>query len=366
MKSVTHHPQITRYLSQLEKELKILPPEEREDTLKEIRSHIFEQLQPEDFADDERVQAVLNRLGAPKSYARSLVGEHLQDVIEHGAMPTQFALFMKQAMLPMLGVTLLFTGLMLSNTAFIFAELISQGKIGWETTFWMLFWNLPAILVVVSPIAVLFGVALYVYRSLGLRSEWNKLVRSFKLWGVILGIGLGCSGFIFILQDQIVPFANQQTVRILKDMMQTRAQQEQKAPLFFSEQKDIRQMGSVEAYHYLKTQPEGVKKQIREQYDFYTKFSLPLSNLSSALLGGMIGVLMASGLFQPLYTLVVLGGMLTILFWYQLYALSASDYWLNAHNIVWMSFLPDLVLAGVALLVLTGIWLGPKPESQTE
>ncbi|MBT9544421.1 MAG: LptF/LptG family permease [Candidatus Sericytochromatia bacterium] len=123
---------------------------------------------------------------------------------------------------PFLAGVLAFMIIMISNTLYIFMELIVKSNIDPGTVGRMLAFNLPAIVVVTLPVAYMFATLLALGR-LGRDSEiialraagisLNRVIASVILASIVISaIGWG-------LQEKVVPWANQQTVEILKNMM---------------------------------------------------------------------------------------------------------------------------------------------------
>jgi len=123
---------------------------------------------------------------------------------------------------PFLAGVLAFMIIMISNTLYIFMELIVKSNIDPGTVGRMLAFNLPAIVVVTLPVAYMFATLLALGR-LGRDSEiialraagvsLNRVISSVILASILISaIGWG-------LQEKVVPWANQQTVEILKNMM---------------------------------------------------------------------------------------------------------------------------------------------------
>jgi lipopolysaccharide export system permease protein len=123
---------------------------------------------------------------------------------------------------PFLAGVIAFMIIMISNTLYIFMELIVKSNIDPGTVGRMLAFNLPAIVVVTLPVAYMFATLLALGR-LGRDSEiialraagvsLNRIIASVILAAILISaIGWG-------LQEKVVPWANQQTVEILKNMM---------------------------------------------------------------------------------------------------------------------------------------------------
>ena len=97
--------------------------------------------------------------------------------------------------------------------------------------------------------------------------------------------------------------------------------------------------------------------------DFYSKFSLPLSNLAVAIFGLLTASLMLSGLFHPYYTLMVLGTLLPLGIWYPVYIWAHLAERLQ-HCPALAAFAPNLALSGLALLFLTGLLLQRPQQAE--
>lgn len=112
--------------------------------------------------------------------------------------------------------------IMVSNTLYIFMDLIVKNNIDPPTVLKMLFYSLPAIVVVTLPVAYMFATLLALGR-LGRDSEIIALracgVSLSRIIAPVLVMSVFISGLGFWLQEKVVPWANQQTVGLLKGMM---------------------------------------------------------------------------------------------------------------------------------------------------
>ena len=123
---------------------------------------------------------------------------------------------------PFIAGVVAFMIIMVSNTLYIFMELIVKSGIDGWTVAQMLFYSLPAIIVVTLPVAYMFATLL----ALGRLGRDNEII-AMRACGVSLSrilapvivISLLISGLGFWLQENVVPWANQQTVEVLKRMM---------------------------------------------------------------------------------------------------------------------------------------------------
>ena len=69
--------EVDRYLRKLRSSLRRLPPEQAEDIVDEIRSHINDMCQLSGYTDRARVSAILTRLGNPSALAATYLSENL-------------------------------------------------------------------------------------------------------------------------------------------------------------------------------------------------------------------------------------------------------------------------------------------------
>ena len=112
--------------------------------------------------------------------------------------------------------------IMISNTLYIFAELIVKSNAGIDVVLKMILYSLPAIIVVTLPVAYMFATLLALGR-LGRDSEIIALracgVSLSRIIFPVILLSLMISGIGFYIQEKAVPWANQQTLEVLKDMM---------------------------------------------------------------------------------------------------------------------------------------------------
>ncbi len=112
-----------------------------------------------------------------------------------------------------------FSVILLSGLLFELTDLIFVKNVAAGTVFRMLMYRLPALMVMTLPIAVLFSTLL----SLGRLSQDSELtvMRSCgapfrRLVVIILLAGLGVSGLTFMVNDRVVPWANQEFESMLR------------------------------------------------------------------------------------------------------------------------------------------------------
>jgi lipopolysaccharide export system permease protein len=128
---------------------------------------------------------------------------------------------LKEQIKPFLAGVAAFIVIMLSNTLFLFAEMIIKTGIPVRAVLSLLLYTLPAIIVVTLPVGYLFSTLLV----LGRFSKDSEIV-ALQSCGVsftriitpILLIAALISLLGFLLNDEIVPEANFQTVKIANDM----------------------------------------------------------------------------------------------------------------------------------------------------
>ncbi|PIQ25686.1 hypothetical protein COW36_10010 [bacterium (Candidatus Blackallbacteria) CG17_big_fil_post_rev_8_21_14_2_50_48_46] len=138
---------------------------------------------------------------------------------------------------PFLAGVVAFMIIMISNTLYIFMELILKSNIGPATVGRMLLFNLPAIVVVTLPVAYMFATLLALGRLgrdseiIALRAVGVSLTRAIA---PIILMAIFISGLGWFLQERVVPWSNQQTVEILKDMMKRDTLQAVKERQFIS------------------------------------------------------------------------------------------------------------------------------------
>lgn len=115
-----------------------------------------------------------------------------------------------------------FIVIMLSNTLFLYAEMIVKSGLPANAVLTLLLYNLPAIIVVTFPVGYLFATLLVLGR-LAKDSEIVALrscgVSFTRVIAPILLIALGVSYLGFWINEKIVPYTNHQSVLIARDMI---------------------------------------------------------------------------------------------------------------------------------------------------
>lgn len=322
--------------------MQILPRSEREDVIREFESHVYEQEQIGRIPAD-----ILSRLGKPESYARSYLEQYSDRLRNQGSLPEHARFMFRQAIWPVLIVSLAFVALMQANALFIWWDLVVNG----EAPLWivpqMMLMGLPAIFVVLLPSTTLFMVPLYIYRIRGTQARYT--LRSAKVWLITLITGVLLSVVGLGVQEWIVPVTNTRTVELLETLLHERSEtQTQSGQLRKTEFKDVRQMTAAQAYQYLSHKANASRGDF---IAYYQKFSLPLGALAFALYGLLTASLMLSGLFHPRYTLIVIGFVIPFGGYLMLHSLVLSERFSPLLN----AFLPDLVMVAISLVFLLGM-----------
>lgn len=349
---------LKRYLLKLEKQLQILPSAERQDILKELESQFYESTQ-----QGEDPASLLARLGKPQDYARPFLNVYLDELQEHGKLHSYLQLMWKKALLPGLVLMLAWVALMLTNSSYIYSELLLKSQASPGQVLQLMLSSIPAILVISLPFVALLGTPLFLFALRGQRPQ--QVLRQPRAYLLTLLMGLSFTLFGFGLQELLVPASNRYAVSVLKQMMeqdqQLNCSPDCKPIVWSSENKDVRSLSALEARKILPAYNQYVPETVSMWRDFYSKFSLPLANLACALFGLMTASLMLSGMFHPYYTLLMIGTVLPLGLWYWLYSALATDH----YPALFSAFAPNLALAAVALLFLIGLLLpGPHQRSQ--
>ncbi len=110
----------------------------------------------------------------------------------------------------------------LVNLLYIYAQLIVQSQVPVDVVVKLLLFNLPAIMVITFPVAFLFAVLVGLGR-LARDSELTALracgVSFRRLCVPVIFLSLMVSAFGFWFNDRIVPWANQQVVDLVRNLM---------------------------------------------------------------------------------------------------------------------------------------------------
>ena len=141
---------------------------------------------------------------------------------------------------PFLAGVAAFMIIMISNTLYIFMELIVKSGVDVVTVLKMVAYSLPAIVVVTLPVAYMFATLLALGR-LGRDSEIIALracgVSLSRIIAPVIGMSLVISGIGFWMQEKVVPYSNRQTVEVLKNMMRKNPEKAIKAGQFLNSDK---------------------------------------------------------------------------------------------------------------------------------
>lgn len=150
---------------------------------------------------------------------------------------------------PFVAGVVAFLIIMISNTLYIFMELIVKNNIdGWTVT-QMLLYSLPAIVVVTLPVAYMFATLLALGR-LGRDSEIIALracgVSLTRCIAPVIIVSLLISGLGYWLNESVVPWANRQTVEVIKVMLRKKPLQAVKSKQFLNSDKRNFYVGEVD------------------------------------------------------------------------------------------------------------------------
>lgn len=369
---MTIQEQIKKYISKLERNLKQLPRQEKEDIIREIESHIFESIgedKPNNFPPcgepdseyrikSDKLEEVLKKLGDPKDYARLLISQHIVEIAEKGSFNDNFKLFIKQMLFPFLITALTAIILMLSNTFFLYFDMLQKGNTTFFDCLKLFLFNLPAIIVVIIPMCVLFTVPIAFYSMIRVLDKPNAL-KSSKVWGMVILVGIISSLISFGINEVIVPGANHQSVLLAKDIISRNSIK----PVYFGDKKSVQEMNFIEARKTISDSKSNSYNTKKMTFDLYNKFSIPLACLACAIFGSFIGCLMLTEIFNKKYLLATMGFIIPIFIWYFTY----NSFYSKAETISpFTAFIPDLVIGGFGLLMILGVFFNTKPDKLSE
>ena len=129
---------------------------------------------------------------------------------------------LKELIKPFLSGVAAFIVVMLSNTLFVFAEMISKSGMPVSAVLMLLLYTLPAIIVLTFPVGYLFA-SLLVLGRLAKDSELTALqscgISFTRVITPILVTALGVSYLAYLINEKVVPHTNHQTVLIMRDMI---------------------------------------------------------------------------------------------------------------------------------------------------
>jgi lipopolysaccharide export system permease protein len=154
-----------------------------------------------------------------------------------------------------------FVVIMLANTLYLYAELIVHSGVAVNVVALLLLYNLPAIIVVTFPVAYLFSTLLAIGR-LSKDSEVTALRSvgvSFRrmLMPILFG-SMVVSYAAFLINDEVVPWANRKTVDLVREMVLHQGTPQIKENIFFKGTKENR-------YFYVRQ----VDRRNNEMYDVF-------------------------------------------------------------------------------------------------
>ncbi len=229
------------------------------------------------------------------------------------ASVSDLQLLLRAAWLPALSLFGCFLLLMLGNSLFIFWELLGSSRHPLKQGLQLLWSNLPAIFVVSGPLLLLWPVVF-------LLKKWEQMHRfsAYRLLALSLTLGLFLSALLLFVQENIVPAANQATVKQLQELMMEGRTDD----MIFKLPQDIRQMSAAEAWGYLHrpAAPETVAPSPKDWLDFYNKFSLPFGALAFAFWGLLSARLLQRNWRFFWLKLLSFATFLPVLAWYFVYS----------------------------------------------
>lgn len=208
------------------------------------------------------------------------------------------------------------------------------------------------------PISVLFTAPSVFYTFIKSSPEnTNIALKKSKIWINVILIGFIFTIFSFTLNEVVVTKANSLLMDSYKEFITKNSEEQNNAPVF-SNEKDIVELNSLQAY---KTIEEIKSKDIKNNrlermiLGFYNKFSMPLECLACTIFGAFIGCLMLTEIFNNTWLLVI-NGLIIPVFLFLYYNLSVSKIEFFAANPIFI-FIPSLVIAGFAIIMISGIFL---------
>lgn len=217
-------------------------------------------------------------------------------------------LLLRAAWLPSFSLLGFFLLLMLSNTLFIFWELLRSSPFPLNQGVQLLLSSLPAIGVVCGPVLLLWPAVFLLKKLQDLQPPFSPR----RLLSLTLTLGLFLSALLLFVQENAVPAANQATVKQLQDLMMA----SRKDDMIFKPQQDIRQMSAQEAWRHLH---QG-QTSSRDWLDFYNKFSLPFAALAFAFWGLFTARLLQRQWRFFWLKLISFGTLLPVMGWYFVYS----------------------------------------------
>jgi lipopolysaccharide export system permease protein len=154
-----------------------------------------------------------------------------------------------------------FVVIMLANTLYLYAELIVHSGVAVKVVALLLLYNLPAIIVVTFPVAYLFSTLLAIGR-MSKDSEITALrscgVSFRRILMPLLAGSVVVSYAAFLINDEIVPWANRKTVDLVREMVLHQGTPVLKENIFFKGSKENR-------YFYVRQ----VDRRTNEMYDVF-------------------------------------------------------------------------------------------------
>lgn len=207
-------PAIVAYLAALSRHLGPLPADDRDDVVREIAAHLADGV-----AGGADPEAVINRLGPAAEVADRLRAERLVGVDRQRSAAELMWLAVGAAMRPFLIGLLGVLALMLTNSLYLYAELLMHGEAEAATVAALLAYNVPAILQVSLPMAMLcLGLVGVPAIARAVSAATFKRLR-WPIGAAIGAVGLVTSLGSVAFGDLAVVPANRANVDMVKDFL---------------------------------------------------------------------------------------------------------------------------------------------------
>lgn len=134
-----------------------------------------------------------------------------------------------------------FVLVMIVDLLFTFVDLIINRGVPFFSVVQLLIYKLPSIMIMTFPVATLFGVAM----ALGRLSKDSELaalrtsgISFYRIITPIIGLAVLISVVAFITNEKIVPYANQRSEQIIKEIIHRKPIPEIKSDVFFKDPHD--------------------------------------------------------------------------------------------------------------------------------
>ncbi|MFN4150003.1 MAG: hypothetical protein ACK4IX_03585, partial [Candidatus Sericytochromatia bacterium] len=217
-----------------------------------------------------------------------------------------------------------------------------------------------ALIELMIPISILYSLP-WAYYSMAKGYKDKSFVKSWKLWKIVLSIGILSSFSSLLIGEILVPYSNQKTVLVMKDAF-TRSANIKNQVITFDQGKSVQELNFFEAKKMIeeKTYSDNKNKQ-SDIFYLYIKLSIYTFPLVISLFSVIIGILMTTDLFNNKYLVVVSGILLPLVLYF---GITKPSYPINYP--IFEALKSNILLMQLILILLLGIFLKKDKKEELE